>query len=234
MATVLNPSASNGSVSTTRAQPLVRDQVFFAALSEDTGSPVMLMDAMGVIEFANPAALSLLGLPSKAVIAGKSLAEFLGEDLARDRLGIGAEAANSSKAVTVTGMVRGRLMRATFRGLGGAGASARLLVTFRLASPPDGQVGMMNGDIKARIDDRGHLSNLTQRELEILRLIGLGLSSADIAKRLDRSVKTVEWHRVSLGEKLSVANRVELARIAIAAGLVSAETPPIAAAVKTG
>jgi DNA-binding NarL/FixJ family response regulator len=131
-------------------------------------------------------------------------------------------------------MVRGRLMRATFRGLGGAGASARLLVTFRLASPPDGQVGMMNGDIKARIDDRGHLSNLTQRELEILRLIGLGLSSADIAKRLDRSVKTVEWHRVSLGEKLSVANRVELARIAIAAGLVSAETPPIAAAVKTG
>jgi transcriptional regulator of aromatic amino acid metabolism len=63
MATVLTPASSNGSASTTRAQPLVRDQVFFAALSEDTGSPVMLMDAMGVIEFANPAALSLLGLP---------------------------------------------------------------------------------------------------------------------------------------------------------------------------
>ena len=226
MATVLTPASSKGSASTTRAQPLVRDQVFFAALSEDTGAPVMLMDAMGVIEFANPAALS--------VIVGKSLAEFLGEDLARDRLSIGAEATNTAKPVTVTGMVRGRLMRATFRGLGGAGASARLLVTFRLASPPDGQVGMMNGDIKARIDDHGHLSNLTQRELEILRLIGLGLSSADIAKRLGRSVKTVEWHRVSLGEKLSVANRVELARIAIAAGLVSAETPPLAAALKTG
>ncbi len=212
-----------------RAQPLVRDQVFFAALTEDTGAPVMVMDGTGVIEFANSATLSLFGLAPSTVVAGKSLAEFLGEDLARDRLGVGVEAANTPKPVTVTGMVRGRLMRATFRGLGGTGASARLLVTFRLAAPPDGQVGMMNGDIKARIDDRGHLAGLTQRELEILRLIGLGLSSADIAKRLDRSVKTVEWHRVSLGDKLGVANRVELARIAIAAGLVSAETPAPAA-----
>ncbi len=227
MATTLTPSAAAN-----RAQPLVRDQVFFAALTEDTGAPVMIMDGLGVIEFANGPTLSLLGLPPTANVAGKSLAEFLGEDLARDRLGVGAEAANSAKAVTVTGMVRGRLMRATFRGLGGTGASARLLVTLRLASPPDGQVGMMNGDIKARIDDRGHLAGLTQRELEILRLIGLGLSSADIAKRLDRSVKTVEWHRVSLGDKLGVANRVELARIAIAAGLVSAETPPIVTAPK--
>ncbi len=234
MATVLTPSVSLSPTLPARAQPLVRDQVFFSALAEDTGAPVMVMDGTGVIEFANSATLSLLGLPPTAVVAGKLLGEFLGEDLARDRLAIGSEAANSAKPVTVTGMVRGRLMRATFRGLSGTGTSARLLVTFRLASPPDGQVGMMNGDIKARIDDRGHLAHLTQRELEILRLIGLGLSSAHIAKRLDRSVKTVEWHRVSLGEKLGVANRVELARIAIAAGLISAEAPPIPLPAKIG
>jgi DNA-binding NarL/FixJ family response regulator len=58
-----------------------------------------------------------------------------------------------------------------------------------------------------------------------LKLIGIGLSTADIARRLERSVKTVEWHRVSLGEKLGVTNRVELARIAIAAGLVSLDEP---------
>jgi DNA-binding NarL/FixJ family response regulator len=33
-------------------------------------------------------------------------------------------------------------------------------------------------------------------------------------------VKTIEWHRVSLGTKLGVTNRVELARIAIRAGVV--------------
>jgi DNA-binding CsgD family transcriptional regulator len=219
--------------SQSRAQPLLRDQVFFAALTEDTGAPVLIADGMGVIEFANPAALTMLGSTNGASVAGKQLAEFLGEDVARDRLGIGVESATTGQPVTVTGMVRGRLLRATFRGLSGTGASARLLITFRLASPPDGQVGMMNGDIKARIEDRGMLAGLTQRELEILRLIGLGLSSADIAKRLERSVKTVEWHRVSLGEKLGVSNRVELARIAIAAGIVSAEHPPIGGRSKT-
>ena len=57
--------------------------------------------------------------------------------------------------------------------------------------------------------------------MEILRLIGEGLSTSEIAENLHRSVKTVEWHRVSLGNKLGVTNRVELARIAISAGLVT-------------
>jgi DNA-binding NarL/FixJ family response regulator len=75
--------------------------------------------------------------------------------------------------------------------------------------------------IRTRYDDMGPLASLTSRELDIIRLIGAGLSTAEIAKRLHRSVKTIEWHRVSLGNKLGVANRVELARIAIGAGLVS-------------
>ncbi|HEX2838997.1 MAG TPA: LuxR C-terminal-related transcriptional regulator [Phycisphaerales bacterium] len=69
------------------------------------------------------------------------------------------------------------------------------------------------------------LTHLTTREREVLRLIGMGLSTSQIATRLSRSMKTVEWHRVSLGSKLKVKNRVELARIAIAAGLVQAFDP---------
>jgi DNA-binding NarL/FixJ family response regulator len=74
--------------------------------------------------------------------------------------------------------------------------------------------------VRAKHDDLGVLGALTTREMEILRLIGKGLSTADIAKQLHRSVKTIEWHRVSLGTKLGVTNRVELARIAIRAGVV--------------
>ncbi|MCH8165038.1 MAG: helix-turn-helix transcriptional regulator [Planctomycetes bacterium] len=72
---------------------------------------------------------------------------------------------------------------------------------------------------RAKIMDLGPLSSLTQRELEVLALIGEGLSTAEIAKRLSRSTKTVEWHRTSLGRKLEASNRVELAHIAIRAGL---------------
>ena len=76
--------------------------------------------------------------------------------------------------------------------------------------------------VRAKNNDLGALASLTPRELEILYLIGQGLATADIAKQLHRSEKTVEWHRVSLGNKLGVSNRVELARIAIRCGLLAA------------
>jgi hypothetical protein len=80
--------------------------------------------------------------------------------------------------------------------------------------------------LRARNDDTGALNVLTTREIEILCLIGEGFSTADIAKHLHRSVKTIEWHRVALGTKLGISNRVELARIAIRAGLVQIEDVP--------
>jgi len=64
------------------------------------------------------------------------------------------------------------------------------------------------------------LDSLTPRELEILRLIGRGLSRADIAKSIFRSPKTVDAHRISIMDKLDIHDRVELARFAIREGLV--------------
>ncbi|MCC7144990.1 MAG: helix-turn-helix transcriptional regulator [Phycisphaeraceae bacterium] len=73
---------------------------------------------------------------------------------------------------------------------------------------------------------------LTAREKEVLALIGQGCSTAQIALSLHRSQKTVQSHRLSIGRKLGVHNRVELARLAISAGLsplfnsASADAPP--------
>lgn len=55
--------------------------------------------------------------------------------------------------------------------------------------------------------------------MQVLALIGRGLSIPQIAEKLFRSQKTIETHRHSLGRKLGVSNRVELARIAIQEGL---------------
>lgn len=65
------------------------------------------------------------------------------------------------------------------------------------------------------------LDVLTPRELEVLALIAEGKSLAEIAQILNRSHKTIESHRLALGRKLQASNRVALARIAIAAGLVT-------------
>ncbi len=67
---------------------------------------------------------------------------------------------------------------------------------------------------------KADLSALTHREREVLRLIAEGLSVSEISKVLYRSEKTIQSHRLSIGRKLGARNRVELARIAIEAGLV--------------
>ncbi|MEQ1516484.1 MAG: response regulator transcription factor [Usitatibacteraceae bacterium] len=58
------------------------------------------------------------------------------------------------------------------------------------------------------------LSNLTDREHEIFRLIGIGLGTGEIAVKLNRSVKTIEAHRANLKQKLGLRNAHELNRFA--------------------
>ena len=67
--------------------------------------------------------------------------------------------------------------------------------------------------------DLGPLEVLTPRELEVLALLGQGLSLKQIAKVLYRSVKTIDNHRASIGKKLAIDDRVKLAEIAFRAGL---------------
>jgi DNA-binding NarL/FixJ family response regulator len=66
------------------------------------------------------------------------------------------------------------------------------------------------------------LQTLTPREQQVLRMIGRGLSRAEIAKEICRSPKTVDAHRASIMEKMDIHDRVDLARYAIREGLVEA------------
>lgn len=56
---------------------------------------------------------------------------------------------------------------------------------------------------------------LSPRETEILRLIALGHTSAEIAGRLHLSRRTVETHRAGLYRKLGLTTRAELVRYAL-------------------
>lgn len=56
---------------------------------------------------------------------------------------------------------------------------------------------------------------LSDREIEVLNLIALGLSNTQIAKKLFISPKTVNTHRTNIMKKLGVHNVAELIRVAI-------------------
>lgn len=64
----------------------------------------------------------------------------------------------------------------------------------------------------ARMDP---LETLTNRELEVFRLIGEGLTTANIARRLSRSIHTIESHRENIKRKLEVDSVAELTRRAV-------------------
>ncbi|MCD6728312.1 MAG: response regulator transcription factor [Solirubrobacteraceae bacterium] len=61
---------------------------------------------------------------------------------------------------------------------------------------------------------------LTERETEVLRLIALGYTNAEIADQLHLSVRTVESHRAHIQQKLRRTSRAELVRYALDRGLV--------------
>ncbi len=62
---------------------------------------------------------------------------------------------------------------------------------------------------------RTGLGALTEREYEVLQLIAQGLTSAKIAERISRSIKSVEAYRTSIRSKLGAKSTVDLARLAL-------------------
>ena len=66
----------------------------------------------------------------------------------------------------------------------------------------------------------GPPDGLTEREIEVLRLIALGHTNAEIAEQLYLSVRTVETHRAHIQQKTRLSTRAELVRYAIDHGLI--------------
>jgi DNA-binding NarL/FixJ family response regulator len=62
--------------------------------------------------------------------------------------------------------------------------------------------------------DRSPVEALSDRELEVLRLIGKGTKTAEIAHRLHLSVKTIETYRDRIRQKLDLPDGQELVRYA--------------------
>ena len=66
----------------------------------------------------------------------------------------------------------------------------------------------------------GPPDDLTEREVEVLRLIALGHTNAEIGEQLYLSVRTVETHRAHIQQKTRRTSRAELVRYALDHGLV--------------
>jgi two-component system response regulator NreC len=67
------------------------------------------------------------------------------------------------------------------------------------------------------------LEILSERERQVLELVGEGLNNHDIGKKLELSPKTIARHRERIMKKLNIHSRTELVKYAIRTGLISLE-----------
>jgi two-component system, NarL family, response regulator NreC len=68
----------------------------------------------------------------------------------------------------------------------------------------------------------GPPDNLTEREVEVLKLVALGYTNAEISEQLYLSVRTVESHRAHIQQKAGRTTRAELVAYAREHGLLEA------------
>ncbi len=66
---------------------------------------------------------------------------------------------------------------------------------------------------------------LTERELDVLRLVAQGASNPQIAEQLNITINTVKVHLRNILDKLQVENRTQAAAYAMRAGLVPFDLP---------
>jgi two-component system response regulator NreC len=66
----------------------------------------------------------------------------------------------------------------------------------------------------------GPPGDLTEREVEILRLIALGHTNTEIGGQLYLSVRTIESHRAHIQQKIRLTSRAELVRYALEQGML--------------
>jgi len=70
----------------------------------------------------------------------------------------------------------------------------------------------------------GPPDNLTEREVEVLKLVAMGYTNAEISQQLYLSVRTVESHRAHIQQKAGRSTRAELVAYAREHGLLDAES----------
>lgn len=82
-------------------------------------------------------------------------------------------------------------------------------------------IPLLNSKLIARDLDKEKLEKLSNREIEVLKLVSVGMFNKEIGKKLDISERTVKNHMSSIFKKIECTDRTQAAVFAIRNGLVN-------------
>lgn len=206
-------------------------QALGAALGSDPMSGVAIFGLGGAVIWANPQLSKLFRGPdaSPAQSIGRKLKEVYPESFANEVVSVIDQAAASGKPALMRTIWRGEQIYTWVQPIkpepsdSGEVAETQVLTISRKVRGDETAKDLFPmvefEKFDTKVINLGPLDVLSTRELEVLALLGQGLSAADIASVLHRSVKTINTHRESIGKKLKIDDRVKLAVVAQRAGL---------------
>jgi DNA-binding CsgD family transcriptional regulator len=199
-------------------------------LLREPGTGVALVGTDGTILFVNRQCAEIFLGPGTepAAVINKPLKSLFPEPWVAERLRIFDQMRASKRPVLLRSIWRGFQQVSTMRLIDASPEQPeRVLVITRRVPTPDRPAALANNAsievIESSLADFGELDVLTDRELEVLTLIGDGMSAKEIAAVLKVTAKTVENHRQAIGKKLEARKATELAAIARQAGLTLAD-----------
>lgn len=187
----------------------------------DPAVGIVITNLDAVIVFANRKSAQLfLGLDDPSIVIGKSMYDIASEEWVEERLKVYRRIAETGQPAIMRHIRRGRQLQSTVHAIPTPPGEAMQF----LSITHEGEHVVEGEDedffvFESGVMDLGPLDVLSTRELEVLALIGQGLSTQEIAEILFRSPKTIEGHRDSIAKKLGESSRIRLGQIARGAGL---------------
>lgn len=191
-----------------------RFESLVGVIEHTPGLGVFLINGEGRVEYVTRAAAEILFRCEASSAIGRSMAALL-----RDDYGPGLLERALAKSLHGERLIWGGWQLVIVFFADENAPSAGRACTVQRVSGPIGDQWRGLKIHTANSADLGPLDVLSARELEIAALIGTGMSVRDIAAHLHRSIKTIENHRISMGRKLGIGNRLEIALMANNAGL---------------
>lgn len=200
--------------------------VLWNVMTQDPGAGVVICDLHGKVIWGNERCFRIyLGPEARpGDVIGKTWEELgFPEAWIDERLAMFREIKRSGEPVLLRTIWRGSQVLAWIYPLPPDGECEQdcFLVVSRISEADIKELGQdVTGKVMVSgVARLGELDVLSPRELEVLALLGQGLTIKEIAKILFRSEKTIGRHRDSIGAKLGLSNKVDLAELARRAGL---------------
>lgn len=187
---------------------------------------IMLFTLDKTIVFANNMAANGCSGETADSLPGKNLNTFVPKDWLDEREQYFQRAIETNRVMTILEIIEGVRLCSRIKSLViEHGGEEQILIMYTIEPVKPADVTWVREHtatedlFDAECIDLGLLNLLSERELEVLALMGKGLRQKEIAEQLFRSVSTINRHRESIGEKLGVTDRAVLIQLASQAGL---------------